>query len=65
VSTVIFEEGDLELRRPDRAAPKRGRDGGPHVTLAKAGDAKRHMSLNDHPGAAHHERRIADESERR
>jgi hypothetical protein len=58
VRTAIPEEVDLELRQNDRAAPKRRRDGGPHLTLAssKAGNAKRHMSLNDHlpdAGAAH------------
>jgi hypothetical protein len=33
VRTAIPEEVDLERRQNDRAAPKRGRDGGPHVTL--------------------------------
>jgi hypothetical protein len=52
VRTAISEEVDLEHRgrRTDQAAPKRGRDGGPQVTLAssQSGHVKRHTSLNDY-----------------
>ena len=54
VRTAISEDMDLEHRgrRPDQAAPSRGRDGGPHATLAsfKSDNAKGHISLKDHLG---------------